>query len=32
MGTGKRADILKKIFGDDAISAINALFNKGITK
>jgi len=30
MGSGNRADILKKIFGDDAISAINALFNKGI--
>lgn len=32
LGTGQKADILKKIFGDDAISAINALFNKGIAK
>jgi TP901 family phage tail tape measure protein len=32
MGSGQKADILKTIFGDDAISAINALFNKGIAK
>ncbi len=32
MSTGKRADILKKIFGDDAISAVSALFNAGIDK
>lgn len=32
MGSGKRAEVLKAIFGDDAVSAVNALLNTGIDK
>ena len=32
VGTASRAEKLKKIFGDDAINAVNALLNTGIDK